>query len=119
MREGTKTAPLVEGQLDEVFVKRATAAAEEAPPEHRVRAGLEALIELAETDLAAARSALRELRADHLRLSRLEAWLGGDPDRATFGLGAAIQLAGAELASAVPDLDGLVPELLRWLEGDW
>ena len=54
---------------------------------------------MAETDPAAARSALRELRADHLRLSRLEAWLGGDPDRATFGLGAAIQLADTELAS--------------------
>lgn len=119
MREGTKTALLVEGQLDEVFVKRAVAAAEEAPPGHRVRAGLEALIETAETDPAAARSALRELRTDHLRLSRLEAWLGGDPDRATFGLGAAIQLADAELASADADLDGLVPELLRWLEGDW
>ena len=119
MREGTRTALLVEGQLDEVFVKRASAAAEEAPLEHRVRAGLEALIETAELDPAAARSALRDLRADHLRLGRLEAWLGGDPDRATFGLGAAIQLADAELASAEPDLDGLVPELLRWLEGDW
>src|SRR4029077_11070903 len=119
MREGTKTALLVEGQFDEVFVKRATAAAEEASPEHRVRAGLEALIETAEIDPAAARSALRKLRTNHLRLGRLEAWLGGDPDRATFGLGAAIQLADVELASAAPDLNGLVPELLRWLEGDW
>lgn len=119
MREGTKTALLVEGPLDEVFVKRATAAVEEAPPEDRVRAGLEALIETAEIDPAAARSALRELRADHHRLGRLEAWLGGDPDRTTFGLGAAIQLADAELASAVPDLDEIVPELLRWLEDDW
>lgn len=119
MREGTKTALLVEGQLDEVFVKRAIAAAEEVPPADRVRAGLEALIETAETDPAAARSALRELRTDHRRLSRLEAWLGGDPDRATFGLGAAVQLADAELASAAPNLDDLVPELLRWLEGDW
>ena len=77
------------------------------------------MIAVAETDPAAARSALRELRTDHVRLSRLEAWLGGDPDRATFGLGAAIQLADAELASPVPDLHSLVPELLRWLEGDW
>lgn len=119
MREGTRSALLVEGCSDEVFVKRAAAATEEAPPEDRVRAGLTALIEVAETDPAAARLALRELRADHLRLSRLEAWLGGDPDRATFGLGAAIQLADAELASASPDLEGLVPDLLRWLEGDW
>jgi hypothetical protein len=119
MREGTRTALLVEGPLDEVFVKRATAAAEEALPEHRVRTGLEALIETAETDPAAARSALHELRADHLRLGRLEAWLGGDPDRATFGLGAAIQLAETELAAPDPDLEGLIPELLRWLEGEW
>lgn len=119
MREGTKTALLVEERLDEVFVKRASAAAAEAPPECRVRAGLEVLIGTAETDPAAARSALRELRTDHLRLGRLEAWLGGDPDRATFGLGAAIQIADTELASATPDLEGLVPDLLRWLEGEW
>jgi hypothetical protein len=94
-------------------------ATEGAPPEDRVRAGLEVLIDLAEADPAAARSALHELRADHHRLGRIEAWLGGDPDRATFGLGAAIQLAGAELASPVPDLEGLTPELLSWLEGKW
>lgn len=119
MREGTRTVLLEEGQLDEVFVKRAIAAAEEASPEYRVSAGLEALIAIAETDRAAARSALHELRTDHLRLARLEAWLGGDPDRTTFGLGAAIQLAGAELDSPDPDLAGIEPDLLRWLEGDW
>jgi len=119
MREGTRTALLVEGQLDEGIVKRAIAATEEASPGHRVRAGLEALIAVAETDPAAARSALHELRTDHARLSQLEAWLGGDPDRATFGLGAAIQLADAELASPSPDLQSLLPELSRWLEGDW
>jgi hypothetical protein len=119
MREGTKTALLVEGQLGEAFAKQATAAAEKAPPERRVRAGLEALIEAAEADPAAARSALRALRGDHVRLGRLETWLGGDPDRATFGLGAAIQLTDAELGSPAPDFDRLVPELLRWLEGDW
>ena len=119
MREGTRTALLEKGLLDEEIVKRAIAAAVEAPPEDRVRAGLEALIDLAETDLAAARSALRELRADHLGLAQIEAWLGGDPDRATFGLGAAIQLATTELASPTPDLERLTPELLSWLEGKW
>jgi hypothetical protein len=77
------------------------------------------LIELAETDLAAARSALREFRTDHARLAQVEAWLGGDPDRVTFGLGAAIQLVDTELASASPDLEALIPELLRWLKGEW
>ncbi len=119
MREGTRTALLEKGGVDEEIVKRAIAATEEAPPEDRVRAGLEALINLAETDPAAARSALHELRADHHRLSQIEAWLGGDPDRATFGLGAAIQLADAELASPTPDLEKLEPDLLRWLEGKW
>lgn len=119
MREGTRTALLNKGRLDEETVKRAIAAAEEAPPDDRVRAGLEVLIVLAETDPTAARSALRELRADHLSLAQIEAWLGGDPDRATFGLGAAIQLANTELASPTPDLERLAPELLSWLEGNW
>jgi hypothetical protein len=119
MSEGTKTVSPVKGRLDEQIASRAIAAVREASPEDRVRAGLEALVEVAETDPAAARSALHELRSDHLRLSRLEAWLGGDPDRTTFGLGAAIQLADAELASPTPALGDLVPELLRWVEGNW
>lgn len=119
MREGTKTVLLEEGRVDEGVVKRAIAAAEEAPPEDRVKAGLEAVIAVAETDPAAARSALQQLRADHKRLNQIEAWLGGDPDRATFGLGAAIQLLDTELASPIPDLESLIPELLRWLEGEW
>lgn len=119
MREGTKTALLDKGLLDEEIVKRAIAAVEGAAPERRVRTGLEVLIDMAETDPTAARSTLLELRADHLRLSQIEAWLGGDPDRATFGLGAAIQLAETELSCAEPDLRCLVPELLRWLEGNW
>lgn len=119
MSEGTKTVLPVKGRLDEQIVRRAIAAAREAPPESRVRAGLEAAIELAEIDPAAARSALQELRSDHRRLSQLETWLGGDPDRTTFGLGAAIQLAETELASPAPALDDLIPKLLQWLEGNW
>jgi hypothetical protein len=119
MSEGTKTVLPVEGWLDERIAREAIAAAEEASPEDRVRVGLEALIEIAETDPVAARSALHELRSDHRRLSHIEAWLGGDPDRTTFGLGAAIQLADAELASPDPDLFTLLPELLHWLEGEW
>ncbi len=119
MREGTKTAPLKEGRPGEGFVKRALAAVEEAPPADRVRAGLEAVIAMAEIDPASARSALHELRTDHLRRARLETWLGGDPDRTTFALGAAIQLAGTELAAEEPDLEALAPELLLWLQGNW
>ncbi len=119
MREGTKTALMEKGRLDEGFVKEAGAAAEEAPPRDRVRTGLEALIAMAEIDPAAARSALRQLRTDHLHLARLEAWLGGDPARATFALGAAIQLASAELTAEDPDLAAIEPDLLHWLEGEW
>jgi hypothetical protein len=119
MREGTRTALLEKGRFDEETVKRVIVATEEAPPEDRVRAGLEALIDLAEADPAAARSALQGLRMDHVRLAQIEVWLGGDPDRTTFGLGAAIQLADAELASPDPDLERLTLELLGWLEGKW
>jgi hypothetical protein len=119
VREGTRTALLAEGHLDEEIVKRATAAAEDAPPAERVRVGLQAAIDVAETDPGAARSALLELRADHDRLAALEAWLGGDSDRTTFGLGAAIQVVESELTSPAPDLESLMPDLLRWLEGNW
>jgi len=119
MRESTRTTLLEKEGLDEGCVKRALAAAEEAPPERRVRAGLEALVAVAESDPAAARSALRVLRGDHRRRAEIEAWLGDDPDRATFALGAALQLAEAELAEPAPDFERMVPELLHWLEGDW
>lgn len=118
MREGTRTALLGKGQTDEEIIKRVVAAAEEAAPEDRVRAGLEAAIGEAETNATAARSALHGLRGDHERLARLEARLDSDsPVRATLELGAAIQIAYAELASTAPDLRGLKPELLAWLEG--
>lgn len=119
MREGTRAAPLVEGQADEAIVGRVIAAADQAPIEGRIAAGLEAVIELAETDPASARSALRDLQGDHRSLARLEACLGGDSDRATLRLGAAIQVALSELASATPDLRGRRPELTQWLEGGW
>lgn len=119
MGEGTDTALLDKGRLDEEFAKRAIAAAEAARPRHRVRAGLEAVIGMAETDPGAARSALHNLRGDHTRKGKLEAWLDGDPDRATFALGAAIQLATAELAADRPNLAKIEPDLLRWLEGKW
>lgn len=119
MREGTRTALLVEERLEEEIAKRAAAAAEQAPADERIRAGLAAAIELAETDPVEARAALHRLRGDHEALQRVEAWLGGDPRRVTFGLGAALQAADAELARALPDLRSVAPALLRWLEGDW
>lgn len=119
MREGTKTALLAEGPLDEEIVQRAVAAAEEAPLNERVNAGLEAVIEIAETDPAAVRLALVALRADHRALAQVERCLGGSAKRAIFGLGGAIQLALSELSSPKPDLRERRPELSRWLEGGW
>lgn len=119
MREGTRTAPLAEGRLDEGIVKQVIAAVQEAPPEERVRTGLEAAIAFAETDAAAARAALSKLRGDHVALRRLEAYLNGSEEEATLALGAAIQVALSELDSAAPDLRSRIPELTRWLEGDW
>lgn len=119
MREGTRTVPLAEGREGEEIVKRATAAAKGAAPDDRVRTGLGAVIAFAETDPATARAALVDLRGDHGSLAQLEACLGGEPERATLALGAAIQVALTELASPAPDLRGRLPELERWLEGDW
>jgi hypothetical protein len=111
MREGTRTAPLAEGRAEEGIVKRAIAAAAQVTPKDRVRTGLEAVIDFAETDPAAARAALSALRGNHRGLARLE--------QATLSLGAAIQVALTELASPAPNLRRRLPELERWLEGDW
>jgi len=119
MREGTRTALLVEGRVHEGFVKRALAAAKGAPSEDRVRTGLEAAIAAAETDPAAARAALTELRCDHASLRRIESCLGGSEEETTLALGAAIQVALSELYSPQPDLRRRLPELQRWLERDW
>jgi hypothetical protein len=52
-------------------------------------------------------------------MERLEAHLSLSTKRAILALGAAIQLADAELASPDPDLRSRAPELLYWLEGAW
>lgn len=119
MREGTRTTLLVKEEAGKEIVKRVVASAEEAPLDERVRVALEAAIEEAEADPAAARSVLHGLRRDPERLDLLETWLGGEPQRATLGLGAAIQIGYAELGSPEPDPRKLMPELLEWLEGAW
>ncbi len=119
MREGTRSTLLLEGRLDEEIVERAVSAAREAPLDERVIAGLEAVVEIAETDPVAARSALSALRADHTMLARLEGCLETTAERATFAVGGALQLALAELALAEPDLRARMPEMERWLKGSW
>jgi hypothetical protein len=119
MREGTKTALIVKGSLDEGIVQQAIAAAEEAPFADRVSSGLGAAIAAAESDPCAARAALSKLRGDQRTLARLERCLGVSGKRATFGLGGAIQLALTELSMPKPDLRARRPELERWLRGRW
>lgn len=119
MREDRGVTLVVDGRLDERLVERAFAAAAEGPRRERIRNGLAAAIDAAEIDPEGAREALWTLRCDRPTLERLERCLDGNAERATFALGAAIQLAHAELSSSAPDLRSRMPELLSWLEGDW
>lgn len=105
----------VDGYYPEA-IARALAAAEDSP--QPLQAGVEAVIEMAERDPEAARAALWQLQADWRTLKRLEERIGGEPTRAALGIGAAIQLARAELSSPAPALRRRLPELLRWLGGD-
>lgn len=117
MQQGRELVPVLEAGLDERLIERVLAAAAEAPSEERVRAGVEAVVDAAVLDPAGVREALGLLRANPAALRRLEDGLGLPPRRATLALGAAIQLARAELAGPEPDLGGRAAELLRWLEG--
>jgi hypothetical protein len=119
MEEGREVAAVLDGRMDERLVDRVLSAAESASSEDRVRAGAEALVEIAEVDPAGVAEALWALQGDPLAMQGLERGLGLDSKRATLALGAAIQLVRAELSSAAPDLRGRLPELLRWLQGDW
>jgi hypothetical protein len=80
-----------------------------------VRAGVEAVIEMAERDPEGARAALWRLQTDWRTLQRLEEHVGGDSTLATLRIGAAIHIARAELSSASPQLRRRLPELLEWL----
>lgn len=119
MTQGRGTTAVVDGQLDERLVERVLAAVGNAPPEDRVREGVEAVVDAAELDPEGISEALWALRSNHKAVDRLEASLGMSPERSALALGAAVQLARSELAAAQPDLRGRVPELLHWLEGKW
>jgi hypothetical protein len=119
MAEGRGAALVVDGRLDEQLVDRAFEVAGDRPRRERIRSALEAVIETAEVSPEEARDALWALRHDSATLERLERCLGGDPERTTFAVGAAIQIIHDELASPAPDLREREAELLRWLENDW
>ena len=119
MTEGRGSTAVVEGRLDERRVERLIEFAAYAPPEDRVREAVKAIIDAAEMDPGGVSEALWSLRANREAVERLEGGLRMSPARATLALGAAVQLARSELASAQPDLRSRMPELLHWLEGKW
>jgi hypothetical protein len=80
-----------------------------------VRAGAEAIVAMAELNPDGARAALWRLQTDWTTLNRLEGYVGGEPTQAALRIGAAIQLARAELASPAPQLRQRLPELMEWL----
>lgn len=119
MTEGRGSTAVVESRLDARVVERMLESATAGPPAERVRDAVETAIDIAESDPREAREVLWSLRGDPVSLQRLEAGLQMSPERATLAIGAAIQIASAELASVTPDLRGRTDELLRWLEGAW
>ena len=119
MMDGRGPMAVVESRLDERLVERMLESATAGPPAERVRDAVETAIDIAESDPREAREALWSLRGDPVSLQRLEAGLQMSPERATLAIGAAIQIASAELGSVAPDLRGRTDELLRWLEDAW
>jgi hypothetical protein len=119
MTEGRAVSAVLDGHLDERIVERALEAFADASPRLQIRDAVAKAIDVAEADPAGAREALWSLRGDRITMERLEAHLSLSTKRATLALGAAIQLADAELASPDPDLRSRAPELLYWLEGAW
>ena len=113
MRESRETLLAVSDRCYPDSVARALDAADHSP--EPVRAGVEAVIEMAERNPEGARAALWRLQSDWATLERLEEHVGGDSTLATLRIGAAIHLARAELASPAPQLRSRLPELMEWL----
>jgi hypothetical protein len=115
MAESRETLLVVSDPCYPDAVARALRAADHSP--EPVKAGVEAVIEMAERDPEGARAALWRLQTDWNTLKRLEEHLGGDATLATLRIGAAIHIARAELASPTPRLRQRLPELMEWLGG--
>lgn len=114
MREG-RERPLVaaDDRYADALVEVYQAASRAAEP---VRAGVEALVDIAELlDPADASAGLWRLQTDCKTLTLVEPYVGGEPTQAALRIGAAIHLARAELASPEPRLRRRLPEILEWL----
>jgi hypothetical protein len=117
--EGRELAAVLDGRLDDRLVGEVVDAATYPPTGDAVYDAVMRIVEFAEEDPTATREALWALRGDAGALEGLEHGLPMTAPKATLALGSAIQLASTELASTQPDLRGRIPELMRWLEGDW
>lgn len=113
MEEGRERLLLVQDDRYADAFAEVYEAAERAP--EPLRAGVEAIVAIAELNPAGARENLWRLQADWRTLKLLEQQVGGEPTVAALRIGAAIQLARAELASPAPQLRRRVPELMEWL----
>lgn len=114
MGESRETLLAVSDPFYPDAVARTLEAADHAP--EPVKAGVEAVVEMAEKDPEGTRAALWRLQADWRTLKRLEDHVGGgDSTLATMRIGAAIHLARAELSSPTPQLRRRLPDLLEWL----
>ncbi len=113
MGESRETLLIVPDPRYADAVARTLEAAEHSP--EPVKAGVEAMIAMAEMDPEGTRAALWRLQTDWQTLQRLEEHVGGEPTQATLRIGAAIHLARAELASPAPQLRRRLPELMEWL----
>jgi len=119
VREGRELAAVLNGRLDERLVDRVLEAAADAPAGNEVHEAIARVVEIAEVDPEGTREALWALRGDAVALEGLEHGLSLEPPKATLALGGALQVASTELGSPEPDLRSRMPELMRWLEGDW
>ncbi len=113
MRESREALLIVPDACYPDAVARAFEAADHST--EPVQAGIEAVIAMAELNPEGARAALWRLQTDWPTLKRLEEHVGGQPTQAALRVGAAIQLARAELSSPAPQLRQRLPELLEWL----
>jgi hypothetical protein len=115
MRESRERLVIVPDDRYAAAFARVCEAAERAP--EPLRAGVEALVAIAELNPEGAREGLWRLQGDWETLKLLEPHVGGGSVQAALRLGAAIQLARAELGSPTPQLRQRLPELMEWLGG--
>jgi hypothetical protein len=111
--ESRETLLVVADPYYPTALARTLEAADDSP--EPVKAGVEAVIEMAEEDPEGTRAALWRLQTDWRTLKRLEEHLGGGSSLTTLRIGAAIHLARAELASPAPQLRQRLPDLLELL----